>query len=253
MSAWCQRQRLEHAVEVVHDAGVEAVDVDGGIFCRFGFHAQAYLSVPVIDGDVPVRVSPTSPPGIRSEKRIVKVAADEDVPTHRDRGLPVRRMTGNGASLSADGRWNHHHEDKPSKNRHCKTREAIHRQFFRRGRCSSAHVDGPSKMRALSPVRDGASVAARCGTALEIFRGVWERLRRLPQVAGALDGRTRAPRRDHGDRNGSRSDGDAERHGPELVGEGIPVWFGDFPNRVSCATPVFAVLPLASIRRRGRC
>ena len=47
-------------------------------------------------------------------------------------------------------------------------------------------------MRALSPrCATGASIAARCGTALEFFRGVWGRLRRLPRSLAALDGRTR--------------------------------------------------------------
>ena len=40
VSTWWQQQRLEDAVEVVHDAGIEAIDVDRSLFGFFRFDLQ---------------------------------------------------------------------------------------------------------------------------------------------------------------------------------------------------------------------
>ena len=74
MTTRWQRQRLEHTIEVVDDAGVEAVDIDSGLFRR---DLDADVGATVIDRELPVRVGRPRPPGIPSEHRIVEVAANE--------------------------------------------------------------------------------------------------------------------------------------------------------------------------------
>lgn len=83
-----ERKRLKHAVEVVHDAGVEPVHVDGGLLRG---RQHTHVRVEAVDGEVRVLIKAGAPPRVRPEMLVVKVPTHEDhMSTHGEMPRGVR-------------------------------------------------------------------------------------------------------------------------------------------------------------------